>query len=120
MFGWRWMHQREIDALTSQIAKLEKLAEYWQRRADDERDRADRLNDGLLQQNGLPATTNTVRRESESERDRMKTEQEHRMREVAEIYGETNGMMEEMGLELPPELKAEADKMIAGLTQSET
>lgn len=85
--------QAEIARLNSYITKCENLIEHERGRVTDERERADRVNDALLQQNGLPASTATVRADQAQEQAKIKDAYEEQMKQLAEIYGETSEEM---------------------------
>lgn len=79
----------EIGQLKAYIAKCEHLIDHERQRVTDERERADRVNDALLQQNGLPASTATVREEQAQNQKTLEDAFEKQRREYAEIYSET-------------------------------
>lgn len=81
--------QHEIERLEEYVTKCENLIDHERQRVDDERERADRVNDSLLQQNGLPASTATVRAEQAAHQSKMEEAFEKQQREFAEIYAET-------------------------------
>lgn len=81
--------QREIDRLQAYIVKCENLIDHERERVNDERERADRVNDALLQQNGLPASTSTVRAEQAEIQSKIEDAFEKQRQEFNEIYAET-------------------------------
>lgn len=81
--------QTEILRLNEYITKCENLIDHERSRVTDERERADRVNDALLQQNGLPASTATVRDEQAELQLKRDTAFEKQRKEFEEIYAET-------------------------------
>lgn len=79
----------EISQLKAYIAKCEHLIDHERQRVTDERERADRVNDALLQQNGLPASTATVREEQAENDKKLQDLFEKQRQDYAEIYAET-------------------------------
>ena len=141
MFGWRLVSEKHHIILTNEEVRLageladarqhavfvelteakkkieqtEKLLEWTQRKYEEALERADRQLDGILAQAGLPEVTATTKREFVERGKAYAEENEKRKVELAEIFAETIGQVEEFDhLGLPDELKAEADKMIAG------
>lgn len=131
MFGWKLLRESEIelqqalhdkelsilqlklDQAKEWAGKLERQVEYWQQRADDERERADRVADALNLQNGLPEVTSTVKRERKAAKEEVKQDDLQQERQIAEMFAESVGTDFDMeGLELTDELKAAAEKMI--------
>lgn len=105
----------ELEQAQKQIARLEKQLELVERKYEDALERADRQLDGILAQQGLPDVTATVRREKRKHEDEQDQESKKKELEIAEIFAESIGEMEEYdGLTLPGELQAEAAKLIAG------
>jgi hypothetical protein len=84
----------EIARLKEYIAKCENLIDHERERVDAERERADRTIDGYLQQNGMPAVTNTVRAEHSAEDKAAAAKQKSYSDMLGEIYGETLADME--------------------------
>lgn len=78
----------EIVRLKHERLELQILLDKERQRADDERSRADRITDAVLQQNGIPATTATVLNQQKAEKDALDEEFEERQRVLHEIYGE--------------------------------
>lgn len=100
--------QAEIERLKVYIVKCENLIDHERQRVTDERERADRVNDSLLQQNGLPASTATVRLEQAEQSDKIKSEFERQMKELQEIYSETTEEMAgDSGDDFIQEIKAQ-------------
>lgn len=100
--------QAEIERLKVYIIKCENLIDHERQRVTDERERADRVNDSLLQQNGLPASTATVRLEQAEQSDKIKSEFERQMKELQEIYSETTEEMAgDSGDDFIQEIKAQ-------------
>lgn len=112
MFGWKLIRNSELalrdqlrdvqtaalDAeiarLKEYIAKCERLIDHERERVDAERERADRTIDGYLQQNGMPAVTNTVRAEHSAEDKAAAEKQKSYLKQLEDIYGETLADME--------------------------
>lgn len=86
---------------------LEKELVYWRERADQERERADRLHDGLLTQCGQLPVTEVVRHESVERRAAAEEMFDQHKRELDEMFAEIVNPEE-----LPDELKADAARMI--------
>jgi|SRR5208282_366802 len=122
MFGWTLIKNSEL-LLMRQLADIElKAAVAAQRRAeqyaekaerlvdtervriDAERERADRIADSLFQASGLPATSTTVVSEQKATEKVHAEKLEDYMRELAEIYSETEQDMAEDGAEPLPEI----------------
>ena len=134
MFGFRLIHRAELEKIDREhdlllrvadneiklvrkhMEMLDKELAYYRTRADEERQRADRLNDALLQQNGLPETTSTVIREKAERKNAADEEFERRQQYIGEMFAEelhTN--YDEEGLEdlgLPADLAAAADQLM--------
>lgn len=79
----------EIARLNEYVVKCENLIDHERNRVTDERERADRVNDALLQQNGLPASTATVRQEQAEYQTKADDAFEKRRKEFEEIYSES-------------------------------
>lgn len=100
MFGWKVMSETEFtlrmtffserlaDA-RAENAKLTRLVEYWQERADAERIRADRQLDGLLQQNGLAPVSETTHREIRERKEANADEIAKQDKYLTEMFAET-------------------------------
>lgn len=120
MFGFRLVHQSELEMKDLQISTLQQqlktaqfLAEHWEKRFEESLERADRQLDGFLQQNGLPQVTTTSRKESLEDRKKSQDDFERQMREMGEIFSDQmNTLHDAEGLELPPELAEDAKKMM--------
>jgi hypothetical protein len=96
MFGFslvptaeRQLSAQRIADLTSLLARAESELLYWRQRADDERERADRQLDTVMQQNGLPEVTPTVRREHAQRAEAAKDEVDKHLVETAEMFSES-------------------------------
>jgi hypothetical protein len=89
----------ELNAAKEYIRKCEALIEHERSRIDAERERADRTTDALLQQNGLPATTATVRRELEIAEAEANEKRADYQKELYEIYGESMDDLIDDGVE---------------------
>lgn len=137
MFGFRLIHHAELEKIYAEhglelrvadseiqllrkhLEMLDKELAYYRHRADDERQRADRLNDALLQQNGLPETTSTVIREKTARKDAAEQEFERRQEFIGEMFAEElHTTYDEEGLELPTDLAAAAQELM-GQVQSD-
>lgn len=81
--------EAEIERLKEYIVKCENLIDHERQRVTDEQERADRVNDSLLQQNGLPASTATVRDEQAELQSKRDAAFEKQRKEFEEIYAET-------------------------------
>ena len=123
MFGWRLMRDSEI-ALSTQLtetriaslaadlrlekersAKLERLIDHERERIDAERERADRIADSLFQSNGLPPTSVTVVREQKAVEAAHSDKLAEQMKQLLEIYDETeNDLVEDGATPLPEEI----------------
>lgn len=91
------------------LSLLEKEVAYWREKADQERDRADRLHDALLTQCGQLPVTEVVRQEVSERRSAQESAQDRHQNELQEMFAES---LEEGGVELPPDLQADAAQMI--------
>jgi hypothetical protein len=128
MFGWKLVSEAEI-ALRAQLsetriaslaadlraakdyaAKCERLIEHERERIDAERDRADRIADSLFQSNGLPPTSETVVREQKTADSAHADKLADQMKQLMEIYDETENDLVEDGAEPLPEEFAETVK----------
>jgi hypothetical protein len=128
MFGWKLVSEAEI-ALRAQLsetriaslaadlraardyaAKCERLIEHERERIDAERDRADRIADSLFQSNGLPPTSATVVREQKTVDSAHADKLADQMKQLMEIYDETENDLVEDGAEPLPEEFAETVK----------
>src|SRR5574337_722178 len=107
MFGFKLIHEAELERIhrehelelrakgvelaeTKRRAELaESNATYWERKAEEFLDRADRQLDGYLQQNGLPQVTTTGKRESKEQQDVELQEFEKRQKELQELFSES-------------------------------
>jgi hypothetical protein len=123
MFGWRLVRESELallrqfnetriaslaaDVLAAKAyaAKCERLLDHERARIDAERERADRIADSLFQANGLPATSTTIINEQKAAEAVAAEKRVDYMKELMEIYGETeNDMLEDGAEPLPQEL----------------
>ncbi|HEY6766634.1 MAG TPA: hypothetical protein VI386_17885 [Candidatus Sulfotelmatobacter sp.] len=102
--------ETQIDGLRAELAaakeyarKCEALIEHERERIDSERERADRIADSLFQANGLPATSETVLREERAAETVAGEKRQDYMKELLEIYGETESELVEDGAEPLPE-----------------
>ncbi len=127
MLGWRLIRDSEI-ALGRQLTetrvaslvaelqaerayskKCEALIEHERERIDAERERADRLADTVLQSNGLPAVSTTVRKEEAAIEAKAEVRRTDFAKELLEIYGETETeLLEDGEIEPLPEPIAES------------
>lgn len=131
MFGYKLVHDAELEYLAAshnlaiqerdnlismlnkQLEMLEKELAYYRERSEDERQRADRISDALMQQNGLPEVTNTTRRDRKDQQEAVDQELEKRRGELQEMFAETmNTTYTEEGLELPDDLAEAAQQML--------
>lgn len=123
MLGWKLIRESEI-ALQAQLtdiriasiasdlraakeyaAKCERLIEHERERIDLERERADRIADGRFQADGLAPVSETVLREQRADEKVAAEKRTDYMKELMEIYGETEADLLEDGAEpLPQEL----------------
>lgn len=103
----------EIALLKEHVARCERVIDIERQRVENERERADRLNDAILQQNGLPNVTSTGLNEQAKLEEKRRSEQEQRLREVIEIGADQlNNLYDMSGVELPPDLQAEMDALL--------
>lgn len=121
MLGWKLVSESElalraqlaearIAALESELkaskeysAKCERLLDHERERIDSERERADRIADSLFQSSGLPATSATVIHEQQAAEAAATVKRDDYMKELMEIYGETESDLAEDGAEPLPE-----------------
>jgi hypothetical protein len=125
MLGWKLIRESEI-ALQAQLtdiriasiasdlraakeyaAKCERLIEHERERIDLERERADRIADGRFQADGLAPVSETVLREQRAQETAATEKRTDYMKELMEIYGETESDLLEDGAEPLPEELAE-------------
>lgn len=105
MFGWRLVRESELARQAEYVAKCERLIEHERARIDLERERADRMADAVFQANGLPATSATVIREQQAADAVGAEKREEYMKQLMEIYSETeNDLAEDGATPLPEEL----------------
>lgn len=123
MLGWRLLRESEIalqtqltelriQALTAELcaakeysAKCERLLDHERERIDAERERADRIADSLFQSSGLPPTSSTVLQEQRSADAEAALKRTDYMKELMEIYNETeNDLVEDGATPLPEEI----------------
>lgn len=97
----------QLNAAREFIAKCERLIEHERERIDSERERADRIADSLFQSNGLPATSATVLQEQKAADAIADDKRVNMMKELTEIWGETENDLVEDGAEPLPEPLAE-------------
>lgn len=129
MFGWKLVSEAET-ALRAQLtetriaslaadlraakdyaAKCERLIEHERERIDAERERADRIADSLFQSSGLPPTSVTVIREQQTADATTADKTAERMRQLMEIYDETeNDLVEDGATPLPEEFAGAVPK----------
>jgi hypothetical protein len=100
----------ELQAAKDYAVKCERLLDHERARIDAERERADRIADSLFQSNGLPATSATVIQEQKAAELDASLKRTDYMKELLEIYGETENDMIEDGAEPLPEELAETIK----------
>lgn len=102
----------ELNAAKEYARKCEALIEHERARIDAERERADRTTDALLQQNGLPATTATVRHEQQIADDEATEKRKDYAKELIEIYGESmDDLLEDEVEPLPEPIQAVAAEL---------
>ena len=128
MLGWKLLRESEI-ALQVQLTetriaslaadlraakeyarKCEALIDHERERIDIERERADRIADGRFQADGLPAVSETVLREQRAQETIADGKRADYMKELMEIYGETESELLEDGVEPLPQELAETAK----------
>lgn len=129
MFGWKLIRESEmavraqltetrvaslvaeLKAAKDYVAKCERLIDHERERVEKEQARADRIADGQLQANGLPAVSEEFVREQKAA-DKAATEKRNDyMKELDEIYGESMDELLEDGAEpLPAPLAELASK----------
>lgn len=99
--------------LQAYVTKLESLIDLERERYEAERRRADRLQDTLSTQAGLPPATETVLGER-ALADAAATEEGKKMaRQMKELFSEQTGVLhDELGFELPPQLKDGVEAMM--------
>lgn len=128
MLGWRLLRESElalqtqltdfrIQALTAELraakeysAKCERLLDHERERIDAERERADRIADSLFQSNGLPPTSTTILNEQKAAEAVAEGKRTDYMKELMEIWSETESDMLEDGAEPVSEVIAELVK----------
>lgn len=112
--GFRLIRSDEVVVQARYLEMLESELKYYRNRSDSERNRADRLSDSLLIRNGeLPATDLVQGDQAKLQADE-ELEFTKRQAELVEIYGSAMEEMEDQGLELAPEVAAEAEKLTNG------
>lgn len=131
MFGWMLVREREVDleaqmavlerrAVEAELAKAkeyiatcERVIDIERGRVQQERERADRLNDAILQQNGLPNVTSTGLTEAAIAEEKQKDIRDEQLRQFAEISADQLGnAYDAWGIELPPELGEQVKELI--------
>lgn len=124
-FEREMLHNEEVSALREQAnltelsrlreyaRKLERLVDLERERYEAERKRGDRLQDTLSTQAGLPPATETVLGERHAGDELAETERKKMSRQMKELFSEQVGIIhDELGLELPPELKEGVEQMM--------
>lgn len=114
MWGFRVIHEREMEASRKQLEMTQNMLErmesemhYWRTRADEERERADRLNDTVMTQNGLPDVTPTVRREKKVREEKLDSIIQARQEELSEMFSDSFDSEDDLNW-IDPDLKAAA------------
>lgn len=97
----------ELKAAKDYAAKCERLIDHERERVEKEQARADRIADGQLQANGLPAVSAEFVREQKAADEAAAEKRIDYMSELNEIYGETMDELVEDGAESLPEPLAE-------------
>jgi len=106
--------QGQIDRANAYIAKLERLLDHERERIEAERERADRATDSLLLQNGTPPVTAIGNRESRAIEEKREEAEKTVREQIADIYRETTATYyDDLGRELPEELRAPAAELLA-------
>lgn len=121
MLGWRLLRDSEIElqrelgeaklaALTAElaatkayVAKCEHLIDHERGQIIAERERADRIADSLFQSSGLPPTSVTVVSEQKAAETIANDKRVDYMKQIMEIYSETEDELVEDGAEPLPE-----------------
>ena len=121
MFGWNLISDKEIAlqsqlaeaklaALTAELAavkayvqKCERLVEHERDQIYSERERADRIADSLLQSNGLPPASVTVVSEQKAAESIANDKRVDYMKQLLEIYGETEEELVNEGADSVPD-----------------
>lgn len=124
ILGWKLVRTRELAlerekyeiekaSLALECVRLKHYISKCENLIDAERERADRQLDSLLQQNGLPPVTRTVRDEQAREQADADAKHAEHMKTLAEIGRESmDSIYTEDGLELPAELAQKAKEML--------
>ena len=103
----------ELSRLRAYILKLEGLIDLERERYEAERRRADRLQDTLSTQAGLPPATETVLGERALADAAAAEEGKKMARQMKELFSEQTGVLhDELGFELPPQLKEGVEAMM--------
>ena len=121
MFGWNLISDKEIAlqsqlaeaklaALTAELAavkayagKCERLIDHEREQIASERERADRIADSLFQSSGLPATSTTVITEQKAAESIANDKRVDYMKQLLEIYGETEEELVNEGADSVPD-----------------
>lgn len=131
LFGWKLVRKQELDLISrladkelaterallksayEYIERVERELEYYRGKYDEALARADRQLDDLLQSQGFATVTETSKRDEAKVVSVLEEKQREHEKELVELFSETLDVMHDVdGLELPDELKAEAEKLI--------
>ena len=114
MLGFSLVHTSQLEALRSELVsareyavKCERLIEHERERIDQERERADRIADSILQSNGLPPISATVIHEQQEQDKILAGRRADYLRQMDEIYGESIDELLEDGADPIPEALTE-------------
>lgn len=115
VFGLKLIHKAELKAREDRVAemkwaleRMESELHYWRDRADEERNRADRLNDVVMQQNGLPEVTELRVREGKEKIEQGRAELEKRQEELSEMFSDSLDQSDDLNW-IDPDLRAAAE-----------
>lgn len=104
-------------AVSTQLAKkaMDEI-DFYRKKYEEVVNRADRQLDAFMASAGLPEVTDLGHTERVEREKKAEINWKQRETELAELYSETmNNFYSDEGLELPEDLKAESDKMVADL-----
>lgn len=103
MFGFKWVHESELKLteerltdLRNMMNRMESEVSYWRDRADDERQRADRISDADRLDRGLNEVSATVLTEKKAKSVQVDEELRTHQTELAEMFSESFDASDEM------------------------
>lgn len=108
--------EERLSVQTERANKAYEEVEYYREKFEEAQDRADRQLDAFMNSVGMPEVTTTGKQEAAEREKKAQAHADQRAQELGEMFAETmNTFHNEDGLEMTPELEAEAKAMMAEL-----